>query len=349
MDTIKVDGIEIGPGRPCFIVAEAGVNHNGSPTVAKKLVDVAVAAGADAVKFQTFTAEKVVTASAPKAAYQVASTGAEESQLEMLRRLELSREAHEELRSYCLGKGILFMSTPFDEESADFLESLRVPLFKIPSGEITNLPFLEHVARKGKPLIISTGMSWLAEVEAAVRTVEGAGNGRIVLLHCVSNYPAEPADVNLRAMVSMSRVFGVPVGYSDHTTGIEVALAAAAMGACILEKHFTLDRATPGPDHAASLEPDELAALVRGVRTIERAMGDGRKRPAASEAGTAAVARKSLTAALDIRAGEVIAADMVVARRPGTGLAPSMKAMLVGRRARVDIPAGSLFTWAMIG
>jgi len=346
---IDAGRIKIGPGSPCFIIAEAGVNHNGSLETARRLMDVAAEARADAVKFQTFKAERIVAPGAPKAEYQISATGSEESHFEMLKRLELSRDDHRELISHSREKGILLISSPFDEESADLLDDLGMVLFKIPSGEITNLQFIDHVARKGKPMLVSTGMACLGEVEAAVQTIERAGNRRFALLHCVSNYPAEPAEVNLRAMSAMSAAFQVPVGYSDHTLGIEVSLAAAALGACVIEKHFTLDRNMPGPDHASSLEPDELAALVEGVRKVEAALGHGRKQPAAREAETAAVARKSLFAAHDIRAGARLESEMIAVKRPGTGLPPSLKSFLVGRRACVDIPAGTLLTWEMIG
>ena len=339
---------KVGPGQPCFIIAEAGVNHNGSLELARQLVEVAARAGADAVKFQTFKAARLVTPDAPKADYQLQTTDAAESQYDMLRQLELSPEAHKELMAYCQRQGILFMSTPFDEESADFLADLGVAVFKIPSGEITNLPFLDHVAHKGKPMIVSTGMAYLGEVEAAVHIIEQAGNRSFVLLHCVSIYPADPADANLRAMQTMATAFGVPVGYSDHTPGIEVALAAVALGACVIEKHFTLDRSLPGPDHRASLEPDELTALVRGIRTVEAALGHGRREPAASEANTAAVARRSLVAAKDISAGTVLTEEMIAIKRPGTGLPPAMRPYLIGRTVQMTVPAGALFTLEML-
>jgi N-acetylneuraminate synthase len=349
MKHVEVELRKIGPGYPCFIIAEAGVNHNGDVELARRLVDVAVEAGADAVKFQTFRAEQLVTPDAPKANYQLQATSGAESQFEMLRRLELSPEAHRELFKYCRQRGILFMSAPFDEECADFLEDLGMLVYKIPSGEITNLPFLAHVARKGKPIIVSTGMSTMDEVKVAVRTIEKAGNKNFVLLHCVSAYPANPADANLQAMHTMSTEFNVPVGYSDHTPGIEVALAAVALGACVIEKHITLDRSLPGPDHQASLEPDELGVLVRGVRSVEKALGHGRKEPAPSEADIAAVARKSLVAARDIPPGTVLAEDDVAIKRPGTGLSPALRHRLVGRTARTDIAAGTVLTWELLG
>lgn len=336
-----IAGRPVGPGHPCFVIAEAGVNHNGDPDLARRLVDMAAEAGADAVKFQTFKAERLVTPGAPKAEYQLRRTSATESQLDMLRRLELTPDAHRELQARCCACNLLFLSTPFDEGSADFLESLDVPAFKIPSGEITNLPFVAHVARKRRPMIVSTGMAHLHEVEAAVRTIREAGNLDIVLLHCVSNYPAAPGDINLRAMHTMAAAFGLPVGYSDHTEGIEVALAAVALGACVVEKHFTLDRALPGPDHQASLEPGEMKAMVRGIRIVQESLGHGRKEPAASEAATAQVARRSLVAARDLAAGTVLAEGDIAVRRPGTGLPPVRRADLVGRAVRVDVKAGT--------
>lgn len=348
MRGIEIAGRQVGPGNPCFIIAEAGVNHNGSVEMATQLVDVAARVGASAVKFQTFKAECIVTPGAPKAGYQLETTGFSESQYEMLRRLELSPDAHRILISHCEEKGILFMSSPFDEESADFLDSVDVAAFKIPSPEITNLPFLEHVARKGRPMIISTGMATLGEVEAAVGAVHQAGNRKVALLHCVSVYPANPKDVNLRAMATMAGAFDVPVGYSDHTRGIEVALAAVALGACVIEKHFTLDRSLPGPDHRASLEPSELKALVRGIRIVEEALGHGRKEPVSSEAHTAAVARKSLVAARNIPAGMILTKELIAIKRPGTGLRPDMRRYLLGRKVKVDVPADTFFTLEML-
>lgn len=346
--TVTIAGRPVGEGCPCFIIAEAGVNHNGDPELARRLIDAAAEAGADAVKFQTFKAERLMIPSAPKAAYQKAATGASESQLEMIRRLELAPEVFRSLRDHCGKKGILFLSTPFDEESADFLAGLDVPAFKIPSGEVTNLPFLKHVAKKGKPLILSTGMADEGEVACAVAAIRAAGNPPLVLLQCTSAYPADPADVNLRAMRTMSHLFGVPVGYSDHTLGVEVALAAVALGACVVEKHFTLDRTLPGPDHQASAEPGELAALVRGIRKVEAALGDGRKAPVAAEADTAAVARKSLVAAVDIPSGTVLTDSMLTAMRPGTGIPPAEAGRVVGRKAIRDIHKGEIIAWEVM-
>ena len=348
MDCIEIEGRKIGYGEPCFVIAEAGVNHNGDVELAKRLIEAAVSANADAVKFQTFKAEEVVTAGAPKAAYQMETTGADGSQLDMLKSMELSFNDFRELHSYCKQRGILFISTPFDEKSVDFLYELGSPVYKIGSGELTNWPFLKYIGRKGKPIILSTGMSYLSEVDEAVRVIRDAGCAHLVLLHCVSNYPANPADINLRAMNTMGNAFGVSVGYSDHTPGIEVAIAAVALGACIIEKHFTLDRHLRGPDHRASLEPGELANLVRGIRLVETAIGYGLKEPADSESNIAAVARRSLVAACDIPAGRILMEELIAVKRPGTGLSPRMLPCLVGRTVKEDIKAGALIGLEML-
>lgn len=338
----------IGAGAPVFIVGEAGVNHNGDLGLARRLVDVAAEAGADAVKFQTFRSEALVSRNAPKAAYQRETTGAGESQREMLARLELTLDQHAEIREHCAKRGILFFSTPFDELSADALETLGVALFKLPSGEITNLPFLRHVASKRKPIILSTGMSTLAEVAQAVAAIREAGDPPLALLHCVSAYPAPASEMNLRAMDTLRERFGCPVGLSDHTLGIEVAAAAVARGATIVEKHFTLDKRLPGPDHLASLEPGELARLVRAIRTVEAALGDGEKRPMPSEMDTRRVARKSLVTARPIRAGEKLTADLVAIKRPGTGISPADLPRVLGRTVRRDLAADEMIDWAAI-
>jgi N,N'-diacetyllegionaminate synthase len=333
---------------PCFIIAEAGVNHNGSLDTAYQLVDAAKAARVDAVKFQTFITDKFVTSSAPKAGYQKTQTAETETQEQMLRHLELDFDSFRKLFTYCRQQHIVFLSTPFDETSADFLETLGVIAFKVGSGDITNLPFLSHIARKKKPMIVSTGMSCLGEVETALQSIRQAGDPPIALLHCTSNYPTEPKNVNLRAMQTLRMAFGVATGYSDHTMGIEIALAAVALGANVLEKHFTLDRNLPGPDHQASLEPDELSALVRGARKVESAMGDGRKLPVASEQEVAAIARKSLVIVRDMRSGETIVDADIVVKRPGTGLAPIMLPYILGRRLRMDVPAGTVLRMDML-
>ncbi len=346
--TISIAGQPVGPGEPCFVIAEAGVNHNGQIEIAHRLIDAAVDAGADAVKFQTFSADRLVTVDAPKAGYQVETTGGDESQYAMLKRLELGPEMHRQLMNHCWDRGILFMSTPFDEQSADLLYNFDVAVFKLPSGEIPNLPFLAYVARFGKPLIVSTGMSTLDEVRTAVQTIRRAGNKQIALLHCVSSYPTAPEDMNLRAMQTMRAAFDLPVGFSDHTPGIEIPLAAAALGACIVEKHFTLDRSLPGPDHRASLEPYELAAMVVGIRKVEAALGDGVKEPRPGELEVAVVVRKSLVAACDIEAGTALTAEMIAIKRPGTGLAPALHDSLVGKTTVVAIPQGTLISREMV-
>lgn len=338
----------IGPGHPCFVIAEAGVNHNGDIDLACRLIDAAAEAGASAVKFQSFRTDQLVTASAPKAQYQRESTDAEESQSAMLRKLELSEGAHRRLLGHANERGIIFLSTPFDEFSADLLTTLGVPAFKLPSGELTNLLFVAYVAKKARPLIMSTGMAYLGEVEAAVRAIYATGNTDLCLLHCLSAYPAPEREVNLRAMHTLELAFGVPVGYSDHTLGSAISLAAVALGACVIEKHFTLDRTLPGPDHQASVEPDELAGLIQGIRHVQSALGSGRKEPAPSELDTASVARRSLVAAQDIAAGEVIAVETICFRRPGSGLPPAMLPYVAGRTARAHIAAGTLITLDLV-
>lgn len=347
-------------GRTLFI-AEAGVNHNGSLDLALRLVDAAADAGADVVKFQTFDAAKLATAQAGKAGYQIANTGEAGSQLEMLRRLELAPRDHGVLVQRCSERGIRFMSSAFDAESLAFLATLPMPAVKIPSGDITCGPLLLQAARLRRPLIVSTGMSTLAEIEAALGVIAwglqrdddprgiadaeaafGSAGGQdalrahVTLLHCVTQYPAPPHAVNLRAMATMAAAFGLPVGYSDHTLGIDVALAAVALGATVIEKHFTLDRTLPGPDHVASLEPDELKQLVAGVRTIEAALGSRRKGPADEEMANRAVARRSLVAARALRAGEPMSLDALDCKRPGTGVSPMRIWDLVGLPARRD-------------
>lgn len=344
---VSIGPWNIGPEQPCFIIAEAGVNHNGSLDMALRLVDAALRAEANAVKFQTFVSELVISANAPKAAYQRVTTAAAESQLEMVKKLEFPPHVFKEIQSYCNSVGILFLSTPFEEASADVLESLGVPAFKIPSGEITNFPFLEHVARKHRPMIVSTGMADLEEVREAVELIRNSGSAELILLHCVSSYPAKPAHVNLRAMQTLANEFSVPVGFSDHTLGIEIPLAAAALGASVIEKHLTLDKSLPGPDHRASLEPEEFAAMVRGIRTVESALGDGHKRPSPDELDTASVARKSLVSAHSLGRGTILAKDDIAIRRPGTGLGPALRSELIGRRLSRDVQEGELFEWEM--
>jgi|ERR1700674_225541 len=328
-----------------FIIAEAGVNHNGSLDMALRLVDAAKASGADAVKFQTFRADRLATRSAHKAPYQERTTANSESQFEMLQRLELDAAAHQYLIDHCRKIGIQFLSSPFDTQSADLLATMDVPLYKIPSGEITNLPFLQHLARKRRPVILSTGMSTLGEVEEAVYVLLTAGASQLTLLHCVTEYPAPYAEVNLRAMLTLKAAFGLPVGYSDHTPGIDIAIAAVALGAEIIEKHFTLDRSLPGPDHAASLEPDELRQMVVSIRHVEAALGTGIKAPAPCELPNLSVARKSVVAARSLPAGHQLATGDLDIKRPGNGLAPKLLPALIGRTLRAGLAKDEIISW----
>ena len=305
-----------------YIIAEAGVNHNGSLKLARKLVEKAREAGADCVKFQTFLASEAVSRFAQKAQYQKETVPQGESQLEMVKRLELSFQAFEELKAYCEQVGIDFLSTPFDLPSIHFLNDLGVPFWKIPSGEITNLPYLIEIARTGKDVVMSTGMCTMDEIEAALTVLRSNGAGHISLLHCNTEYPTPFSDVNLCAMRTMEKRFHCPVGYSDHTQGIEIPIAAVAMGATIIEKHFTLDRTMEGPDHRASLEPQELKAMVTSIRHIEQAMGDGGKYPSPSEKKNIPIARKSIVARYAIAKGELLTEDNLTTKRPGDGISP---------------------------
>ena len=319
-----------------LIIAEAGVNHNGDLDLAKQLIDTAAAAGADLVKFQTFNANRQVTRTAKKADYQTQTTSSTESQHAMLRRLELTEEMHHQLIAHCLTQNIGFLSTGFDIESVDLLVSLGQECFKIPSGEITNLPYLRHIGQLGKTVILSTGMATLGEIEAAIEVLEQTGTRRakVTVLHCTTEYPTPMNEVNLRAMQSIHAAFDVEVGYSDHTEGIEIAIAAVAMGASVIEKHFTLDRTFPGPDHQASLEPAELKAMVTAIRNIEIALGDGIKRLTPSEARNKPVARKSLVASQAISIGEIFTAENLTTKRPGTGISPMRWDEFVGQASQ---------------
>jgi N,N'-diacetyllegionaminate synthase len=328
-----------------FIIAEAGVNHNGSLDMALQLVDAAKQSGADAVKFQSFKADQLATRSAHKAAYQERTTSQAESQFDMLNRLELDRAAHERILRHCEDRGIQFLSSPFDLPSIDLLAEMKLPVYKIPSGELTNEPYLRKIGAKGKPVILSTGMATLGEVEEAINTLRAAGAGQLTLLHCVTEYPAPYAEVNLRAMHTLKLAFGLPVGYSDHTPGIEVSIAAAALGAEMIEKHFTLDRSLPGPDHAASLEPGELKAMVTAIRNVEAALGTGIKAPAPCEIPNISVARKSLVAAKSLPAGHKLQEQDLNIKRPGNGLAPKLMPALVGRTLRVAVERDALIRW----
>lgn len=324
------------------IIAEAGVNHNGSYELACRLVDAAKAAGADFVKFQTFRAENLASCRAEKAEYQKENVGAKASQLDMLRQLELGFEEFRRLKGYCDDAGITFLSTPFDLESVAFLDTLDMPFWKIPSGEVTNLPYLLAIARTGKPVVMSTGMCEMEEIQAAMEALRANGTPRITLLHCNTEYPTPYEDVNLRAMETLRDRFGVEVGYSDHTPGIEVPIAAAALGAVIIEKHFTLDRGMEGPDHRASLEPDELAAMTAAVRHIESALGNGGKTVSPSERKNLDIARKSLVARRAIQKGEPLTEENITAKRPGGGVSPMRWFEALGTRATRDFEEDEL-------
>lgn len=319
-----------------FIIAEAGVNHNGSFELAKQLVDKAVWAGADCIKFQTFNSKNLVSKNAQKAEYQKKTTDSSESQLEMLKKLELSKEEFIELRDYCNQKGIMFLSTPFDLESIDFLASIGVKIWKVPSGEITNYPFLRAIGKRKESVIMSTGMCSLEEVRDSLKVLKEFGTTDITLLHCTTEYPAPYDSVNLKAMLTLQNEFGYKVGYSDHTNGIEIPVAAIAMGATVIEKHFTLDKTMEGPDHKASLEPEELRQMVLSIRNVEAAIGDGIKQPSDAEKKNIAIARKSIVAACDIKKGEVFTENNLTAKRPGNGISPMQWEKILGKSAIKD-------------
>lgn len=324
-----------------YIIAEAGVNHNGSFDLACRLIDKAKEAGADCIKFQTFKSEKLVSHSAQKAEYQKKNTD-EGSQQDMLKKLELSYEEFTKLKSYCDQAGIAFLSTPFDPDSIEFLKTVDMPFWKIPSGEVTNYPYLVALAKTKKPIVMSTGMCTMEEIRDAVAVLKSNGTEDIQLLHCNTEYPTPFADVNLRAMDHIRREFNLPVGYSDHTKGIEVPVAAAALGACIIEKHFTLDKNMEGPDHKASLEPAELAQMVAAIRNIEQALGDGEKKPSPSEIKNKPIARKSIIAQKPIKKGEVLTADNLTVKRPGEGISPMLWESVIGTKAVRDFAADEL-------
>lgn len=325
-----------------MIIAEAGVNHNGSMALAKKMVEEAKRAGADYIKFQTFVPEKLVSQFAEKAEYQKKTTGSDQSQLEMLQKLALTQQDFIELQKYCKEVGIGFISTPFDLDSIAFLGGLEMDFWKLPSGEITNLPYLEAIAHTGRKVIMSTGMCEMEEIQAAIRVLETNGAEDITVLHCNTEYPTPFSDVNLLAMKQMAEVLKKPIGYSDHTVGIEVPIAAAALGAVVIEKHFTLDKSMEGPDHKASLEPEELKAMSDAIRNIEAALGNGEKAPSDSEKKNMAVARKSIVASKNIRAGEIFTEDNLTVKRPGTGISPMKWHEILGTRAKRDYFADEL-------
>lgn len=318
-----------------YIIAEAGVNHNGSFELACRLADAAKDAGADCVKYQTFKSENLVSKNAQKAEYQKKTTG-DSSQQDMLKKLELSFDSFVKLKEYCDKIGICFLSTPFDFDSIDFLNSLNMPFWKIPSGEVTNYPYLVALAKTGKPVVMSTGMCEMSEISDAIKVLKDNGTKDIKLLHCNTEYPTPFEDVNLTAMDTMRKAFNVEVGYSDHTKGIEVPIAAVALGATIIEKHFTLDRNMEGPDHTASLEPDELKQMVNSIRNIEKAIGTGQKEPSASEKKNIAIARKSIVAKKVIKAGEILSPDNITVKRPGTGISPMRWNEIIGTKAVKD-------------
>jgi N,N'-diacetyllegionaminate synthase len=327
-----------------FIIAEAGVNHNGNIAIAKKMIDAAASAGADAVKFQTFQAEKITIRQAPKANYQIETTGAKETQFEMLKKLELDEVSHRLLMDYCVKRRIIFLSTPFDIESIEMLVELGLNTFKIPSGEITNLPYLGKIGSLKKKIILSTGMADMKEVEEALALLTSAGTPKknITILHCNTEYPTPFNDANLLAMTTMKRIFGLKVGYSDHTPGIEASIAAVALGAEVIEKHFTLDRSMEGPDHRASLEPDELRMMIMAIRNVEKALGNGDKKPSPSERKNKVIARKSIVASRSIKKGDLFTAGNITVKRPGTGISPMKWDSVIGRKAPRDFKADEM-------
>jgi len=345
---ISVENRKIGWDHPCFVIAEAGVNHNGNLHLAKKLINAAASAGADAVKFQTFSADKIILRGAPKADYQNRNTTENETQFQMLKKLELTEAQFKVLSDHSRRKKILFLSTPFDSESVEILENLKIPAYKISSGELTNFPLLRIIASKKKPVIVSTGMATLDEVAETVSYLKKKRVKDLAILHCTSDYPASIDDVNLRVIDTLYRSFNLPVGYSDHTIGIFVPLLAVARGACIIEKHITLDKNLPGPDHQASLDPEELKDMVLKIRMVERALGSGEKKPTKSEETMRKIARKSLVAAKKIGKGTTITADMIECKRPGSGISPRHLPEIISTIAKRTIPEDTLITWDMI-
>lgn len=348
MKTITIGTRDIGNNLPCYIIAEAGVNHNGDIRLARKLVKAAAEAGADAVKFQTFSADSLVTKSAGKAAYQKKTSDASESQYDMLRQLELSKDAFLDLSEYAKECAIEFLSSPFDSKSAELLESIGVAAYKIPSGEITNIPLLRQIGGYKKPVILSTGMAEMTEIREGLAAIRRGGTKDIILLHCVTSYPALLELANLMMIPSLARAFRVPVGFSDHTEGIIAPVLARALGACVIEKHFTLDRSLPGPDHLASLEPAELSDLVTQVRITETALGDGRKHVDPQEAAIRELVRKSLVAATTIPEGVRITGEMIDMKRPGTGIRTKDLPSVVGKRTRTRITKDTVLQWDML-
>lgn len=334
-------------GSPVFIIAEAGVNHNGDVGLAKRLIDVAFESGADAVKFQTFKANKLISSKAPQGDYR--STGVD---VKLIEKLELSLQHYIELIDYCNELGIVFLATPFDFGSVNLLEKLEAPAYKVSSSDLTNLPLLQHIAKKQLPVLLSTGMGNLSEIEQALHSIAQIMDKQInhlpvVLMHCVSHYPAPMDQINLNAIKTLMDTFKLPVGYSDHTRGVEAAMAAVVMGACVIEKHYTLNRNFPGPDHKSSVEPEELKFLVESIRNIESALGDGIKKPAPCELSAITISRKSLVAACNIKAGQPITRDLLEIKRPGTGIEPKYYDLIIGKKSIVDIQEDEVITWEM--
>ena len=347
MSEIWIGGRRVGEGAPCFVIAEAGANHNRSLSMGKELIDAAAEAGADAVKFQTYSAETLYSKKTPRFSYLEGVTS--KDTWDLIKDIELPREWQAELQAYALRRGLPFFSSPFDHRAVDELDALGVPAFKIASFEIVDLPLIRHAAARGRPLIISTGLATYEDIQDALDACRGQGNGQVALLQCASLYPAPPARMNLRAMETMRRAFGVPVGLSDHTRGIHVAVAAAGLGACAVEKHVTLHRGLPGPDHPFAVEPRELRDMVSQIRDVEAALGDGRKvGPAPEELEMHQKARRSLVAARAIPRGTPISRDMVAIKRPGFGIRPKFLDIVVGRVARVDIEEDAILTWEML-
>ena len=344
MGGFKIGDRYVGPDSPVFIIAEAGVNHNGDTSIAKKLIDVAKDSGADAIKFQSFIAEELAIPELKKAPYQ--DKGDAETQLEMLQKLELSEADVRELQDYCKEKGILFLSTPFDFKSADRLEKQGVAAYKISSGDLNNYPFLSYVAKKGKPMILSTGMSNWGEIEKAIDSIVGEGNKTLVLLQCTTDYPAKFEDINLNAMISMRERFDFLIGFSDHTPGIEASIAAAALGAKVIEKHFTLDRELPGPDHKASLSPDELRRLISSIRHVEAALGSPEKKASQSEKTIMAVVRKKIVASSNIPVGTILSMDTIALKRSENGLDPEHLGKLLGKKTKRNINSNEAISLA---
>lgn len=349
IDNVKIGNIIVGNNNPVFIIAEAGVNHNGDINQAKKLIRQAKKIGANCIKFQTFKAERVVTQQAPKANYQLKTTNPQESQLDMLRKLELSPIAYQELVALCQKEDILIFSTPYNREDVDFLDELGVPAFKLASIHLVEPYFLQYVAAKNKPMIISTGMATLAEVDEAIRAIKSTGNTQIIVLQCTTNYPSKLEDANLKAMQTMQNAFNVLVGYSDHTQSNTACIASVAMGACVIEKHFTLDKSLAGPDHSSSADPAEFEMLIKDIREAEMVLGSAIKEPCEVEKINAVGMRRSIVAKCDILAGDTITEDMLTFKRPASGIKPAFFADIVGRIAQQTLNKNELVTWEALG